>query len=36
MVYLLWIIVIVAACALSAYVGTRTEKKLATEEDNKN
>lgn len=33
MIYLLWFIVIVAACLLSAYIGTRVEKKLASEED---
>lgn len=34
MVYLLWFIVIIAACGLSAYVGTRVEKKLSSEEGN--
>lgn len=35
MIYLLWFIVIVAACSLSAYVGTKVEKKLSAEEGNK-
>lgn len=32
MIYLLWFIVVVAACALSAYVGAKVDKKLEEEE----